>query len=96
VKKLITIFIAIILCTCLLAGCADRGVKVSDTTSSNYAKIEDATSMFVVVENAYSYGWKVVYHRDTKVMYTVSNGGYNSGNFTLLVNADGTPMLWED
>lgn len=62
------------------------------------AKVETAnkneTSMFVEVEKTGV--WRVVYHKDTKVMYTVSCGGYNSGDFTLLVNADGTPMLWNE
>ena len=37
----------------------------------------------------------IVYDKYTKVMYAVSNGGYNSGNFTLLVTADGKPLLYE-
>ena len=52
-------------------------------------------SMFVAIETNSLYGFWVVYHRDTKVMYVVSDGVYNAGNFTLLVNPDGTPMLWE-
>ena len=58
---------------------------------------EDAktkVSMFVIIEETGIY--YVVYHKDTKVMYTVSHGGYNSGNFTLLVNQDGTPLLYKD
>lgn len=55
---------------------------------------KDETSMFVCVEN--SILWKIVYHKKTKVMYAVSDSSYNYGNFTLLVNADGTPMIWED
>lgn len=50
--------------------------------------------MFVIVEKA-GY-WLVVYNKDTKVMYAVSKASYNSGNFTLLVNPDGTPMTWKD
>ena len=53
----------------------------------------DGKSMFVKIENGIS--WIVVYHRKTKVMYAVSEGSYNSGNFTMLVNPDGTPMLYE-
>ena len=34
-------------------------------------------------------------HLQAKVMYTISGGLKNCGNFTLLVNPDGTPMLWE-
>lgn len=64
--------------------------------SSNPAEskvVEEEPSMFVMVES--NFLWYVVYHRDTKVMYTVSHGDYNMGDFTLLVNPDGTPMLYE-
>ena len=53
---------------------------------------EKQTSMFVEIETADV--WRVVYHKETKVMYAVSGGFYNVGNFTVLVNADGTPMIY--
>lgn len=69
-------------------------------TGCNYSKVEteekvkkDTSSMFVYVEQTTS--WRVVYHKQTKVMYVVSDGSYNHGTFTLLVDADGNPMLWE-
>ncbi|MEG0453758.1 MAG: hypothetical protein RR559_00070 [Bacteroides sp.] len=52
-----------------------------------------AESMFVEVERTGR--WRVVYHRDTKVMYTVSSGAYNMGSFTLMVDPDGDPMIYE-
>lgn len=51
-------------------------------------------SMFVLVESTVQ--WNVVYHKETKVMYAVSDCGVGSGVFTLLVNADGTPMLYDE
>lgn len=57
------------------------------------AKDEDDTSMFVKVETTIC--WEVVYHKDTKVMYAVSIGSHNGGTFTLLVDADGKPMIYE-
>lgn len=51
--------------------------------------VDGQPSMFVKVEDGPS--WNVYYHSETKVMYVVSN----RGNFTVLVNADGTPMLYE-
>jgi hypothetical protein len=36
-----------------------------------------------------------VYQKDTKVMYVISSGTYNHGTFTLLVNADGSPMIYK-
>ena len=50
-------------------------------------------NMFITVQSNLTY--KVVYHKDTKVMYTVSCGTDNQGEFTLLVNPDGSPMLYE-
>ena len=62
--------------------------------TNSEATYEQKISMFVTVETTYK--WEVVYHKDTKVMYVVSDSSYNRGNFTLLVNADGSPMLWEE
>lgn len=50
--------------------------------------------MFVTVETGWTY--KVVYNKDTKVMYAVSDSKDNHGTFTLLVNPDGSPMLYEE
>ena len=88
VTKLIAFLMAIALCACLFVGC--EGSSVS--TSSAYS--EDTPSMFVTVEYVGDY-WRVVYHKDTKVMYIVSAGSYNRGTFTVMLNSDGTPMIWE-
>lgn len=84
-KKLISITLVTIILATILIGCA------KNTTES--VVVENTPSMFVEVEQAGS--WRVVYHKDTKVMYAVSFGSYNLGTFTMLVNPDGTPMLWE-
>lgn len=66
-------------------------------TACDYAEVEKESekesSMFIEIEEA-AY-WSVVYHRETKVMYAVSNGGYNHGTFTLLVDENGKPMLYQ-
>lgn len=84
--KIKNMFIALVVSLCIIfTGCS------SNPTESKV--VEETPSMFVIVESS-SY-WYVVYHRETKVMYTISRGYYNMGNFTLLVNPDGTPMLYE-
>ena len=83
-KKLIVIFMAIALCACLFVGCSGAP-EVDENVSKS--------SSFVIVEDGA--GYSIVYHKDTKVMYTLSTGGYNRGGFCLLVNPDGTPMIWE-
>lgn len=85
--KRITSAIAVILILAMvLSGCNDTSIEVDETQGTN--------SMFVEVETTFSYS--VVYHRDTKVMYVVSTGYNNGGNFTLLVDVDGKPMLYEN
>lgn len=83
-------FIAgIVACIVILSGCSN--VTVEDESQHNDK--DTTSSMFVVVERASI--WLIVYNKDTKVMYAVSRSSYNYGNFTLLVNPDGTPMIWE-
>ena len=69
------------------AGCTSieaEAKEVDDTDDGN---------TFILVDADY-YCW-VVYHKDTKVMYAVSRAPNNIGTYTLIVNADGTPMVWE-
>jgi hypothetical protein len=66
-------------------GCSDNQITV-DT--------EEDYSLFVVVEREllYGYNYKVVYHKDTKVMYALSNQNV----FTVMIDAEGKPLLWEE
>ena len=88
-KKTILIF-ALLLC---LLMCSCNAAVVTSEKDNASGALEAKTSMFIKLEETYE--WRVVYHKDTKVMYAVSIGQYNNGNFTLLVNADGTPMGYE-
>lgn len=70
------------------AGCSTAKVEKESNDSNK--------SMFVLIEDyALTKPWKVVYHRETKVMYVISFGGNAYGIFTPLLNPDGSPMLWE-
>ena len=82
-KRIIIILTAIFL-TFLLTGC------LMETTNKAAAS---CIHRMVIVEVANDYD--IVYDKKTKVKYAVSQGYYNIGNFTLLVNADGTPLLYE-
>ena len=71
-----------------LVGCGTPIERVDE-------KSQKPVSMFIIVEGSGMDCYRIVYHRDTKVMYAISCGGYNAGNFTVLLNPDGSPMLWE-
>lgn len=51
-------------------------------------------SRFDVVESDNAY-WMVVRDVQTGVLYAVSTGYYNKGNFTVLVDEDGKPLRGE-
>lgn len=51
-------------------------------------------SMFVLIEKGEH--WNVYYHQETKVMYVMSLSSYNRGNFIVMVDQDGSPMLYEN
>lgn len=82
-------WIIVLLTACLLLTACGPTMEKDPSAA---VKNEDQ-SMFVVVEE--NVNFRVVYHKDTKVMYAISRGGYNCGNFTVLLNPDGTPMTWE-
>jgi len=83
--KYLFIVAVILAIVTILSGCDYKHVDVSEEQGKN--------SRFVIVEKTYT--WGVVRDKYTGVMYVVSRGTYNSGNFTVLINADGTPMIWE-
>lgn len=76
------ITIALVVTVLFFVGC--------DNTNNSVKANDD---VFVTVSENFDYA--VVYDRETKIMYTMSKGSYNRGNFTMLVNADGTPKLYK-
>ena len=80
-------FLIIVSIVLIFAGCASTRAEAKELDDT------DDGNTFILV-NADYYCW-VVYHKDTKVMYAVSRSPNNIGTYTLLVNADGTPMIWE-
>ena len=75
--------IIILLMAIMLTGC---GATVDKETQSE-------TSRFIELERTNA--WLIVTDKETGVMYSVSNGGYNQGTFTLLVDENGKPLVWE-
>ncbi len=75
--------IAIALMALMLTGCAKT------------ERVEEAkdVSRFAIVEQTLN--WRIVYDKETGVMYAVSFGSYNAGTFTLLVDAEGKPLIYE-
>lgn len=86
-----TKFVVLFWMLVLVFGLAACGYSEMDTTYDTQAEVLPP-SMFVEIERGGTYC--VIYQKDTKVMYVISSSGYNAGNFTLLVDENGNPMLY--
>lgn len=75
---------ALIIAAGLMVGCAAQPTEGTP----------DHESIYRVVERRFD-EYDVIYDTRTGVMYHMSHGSYNRGTLTLLVNADGTPCVWE-
>lgn len=64
---------------------------VGCNNTNNSVKADD--SVFITI--SYKAEYQIVYDKETKVMYAMSDGSYNRGSFVMLVNADGTPKLYK-
>lgn len=85
-KRLLIVALAVVMVVCLV-GCG----------SSVESKADNDNSMFVCIETT-DY-WKIVYHKETKVMYAVNKNTWNNagcGVFSPLYNADGTLQIYEE
>ena len=85
-KKILTMIMVAIMMFGLV-GCSSKTIEKEEVFN------KPSSSMFVEIEDT-GY-WKIVYHCETKVMYAVSDSGYGYGIFTLLVDSNGNPMLYE-
>ena len=83
-KKLIAI-VLIAVTMLSLTACATK--RTSEA-------VKDGASRMIEVEDAGTYC--IVYDKYTKVMYSVSDGYYNCGGLTLLVDANGNPLLYNE
>lgn len=77
----------------MIAAMAVGLISCHDDSQPKELESADGSS-FLMVEDGVSYD--IVYHKETKVMYIVSGGQYNRGSFTVMVNADGTPMIYKE
>lgn len=80
-KKILCITLIGIMICCMTA-CGD--LDVEEKEQSRFIEI-DRNSWFIIV-----------YDRTTKVQYAVSDGYYNTGTITCLLDAEGKPLLYND
>lgn len=88
-KRLLAAILTAAICFGMIGCFPDHSVEGLESDS----KEKGTSSMFVAIEYNDLNG-VVCYQKDTKVMYWVSRGSRNFGNLTMLVNPDGSPMVY--
>lgn len=85
VKNRFKLMVVVLVICMLLTGCGAKMKRENQETDK---------SMFVMLELGATY--EIVYHQKTKVMYAISRGVYNCGTFTVMLDADGKPLLYNE
>ena len=78
-KRLLVVLMVFALCACLFAGCSESN---ANTRRSDFVFIERVGQ------------FEYVYHKDTGVIYVMYFNA-NHSTMTVMLNPDGTPMVWE-
>lgn len=89
-KKLFFISIILITSLFLFTGCNNSYSYTGQYSGTSF----NESSSFVLLEEQPKY--LIVYHKETKVMYVVSNDYYSEGVFELLVDENGLPLIYKD
>ena len=87
-KRFIISFIAVFSASILLYGC-----NFDDTSSYIFDQNPQEEYFEVISEGS---GYAIVYDTDSRVMYVMATIGGNYGDFTMLVNPDGSPKLYKE
>lgn len=90
-KNFLSILILIVVLCCTLVSC---GAANSGTIKDVAERVDSKYMDLAVVEYDYHNGWTILYDKNTMVMYVILDA-YQSTGMTPILNADGTPRLYE-
>lgn len=88
-KKILITILILALCI-LFAGCAER----DENERRVYYVCEGITFVEVVGIDGSKQPYKILVHKETRVMYVEYCGAYQGG-ISVMLDEDGNPLLWE-
>lgn len=96
-KKRMSVVLIIILILLLLVGYSEiLLLLIGCSESTKQSNSENTYEKYSFTTITHSDDYNIVYQNETKVMYVMSTDYYNIGNFTVLVDENGKPMLYKE
>lgn len=94
-KKILILLLIMIISIFTLTGCGGPDGKTASGKDIYY--VMDGITFVRVIKPEYMNDFDVWVHKETKVMYIMFCSSEGEGGHTMsaLLNADGSPMLWE-
>ena len=87
-KKFLIFILSILFLFCI-SGC-DKSAKKEPTYFAEFS-----CGTFVIVESDSTFNIRILVHKETRVMYLLDTSVNGSCGYTVLLDADGKPLLWE-
>ena len=75
--------------------CAKSSAKLFQKIAKNEAKKEQDSYNTHFIRISSEYGGSIVYDSRTGVQYWRSEGAYNNGTLTVLLDTDGKPLIYK-
>ena len=101
-KKLISLLLVLVMPMLVLCGCGRNQTTQLQQEEYLITEILDGITLVCIAKPKSQDGYRVYVHKETRVMYLVyaysqygKNSSYGHYGITPLLNADGSPMLYE-
>lgn len=93
-KKFLILLLIMIISIFILTGC-DSGPDAKTESGKDIYYVMDKVTFVRVVDSKWTNNFHVWVHKETKVMYIMFCTSSQDYNMSVLLNADGSPMIWE-
>ena len=95
-KKFLILLLIMIISIFTLTGC-DSGPDAKTESGKDIYYVTDEITFVRVVDSKWMDDFDIWVHKETKIMYIMycTSGDRSGYTMSVLLNADGSPMLWE-
>lgn len=96
-RKFFIILILLVVFIMLFIGVSNNSSKLG-VVNASVNNLEENNGRFVFIDAQYESGLHIgrYYDKETKVIYMFTRNGHNAGGLTVMVDANGKPLLYDE